>query len=112
LLRSALEPQFFLSNGTLLLQAVSAQQQNQQLLMISPPAVGNWLLLSSILILMVIVIRGVMCLTEPRLSITEWQPIMGIFLPLSRIEWEDKFDEYKATSEFCLYVFFFEVTFS
>jgi hypothetical protein len=92
----------------LLLQAASVQQQNQQLHVISPPAVGNWLLLFSVLFLAVIVVGGVTRLTEPRLSITEWRPIMGIFLPLSREEWEDEFDEYKATSEFHMYVFFFE----
>jgi cytochrome c oxidase assembly protein subunit 15 len=68
LLRSALELRFFSSNGTLLLQAMSAQQQNQQLHVISPPTVGNWLLLSSVLILAVIVVGVVTRLTEPRLS--------------------------------------------
>jgi cytochrome c oxidase assembly protein subunit 15 len=65
-------------------------------------------LLSSVLVLAVIVIGGVTRLTEPGLSITEWWPITGVFLPLSHVEWEDQFDEYKATSEFRPYVFFFE----
>jgi cytochrome c oxidase assembly protein subunit 15 len=89
LLRSALEPRFFSSNGALLLQAASAQQQNQQLHVISPPTVGNWLLLSSVLVLAVIVVGVVTRLTEtePRLSITEWRPITGFFLQMRVKGW-------------------------
>ena len=105
--RSALEPRFFSSNGALLLLAPSAQQQNQQLPVLSPPAVRNWLLLSSVLVLAVIVVGGVTRLTESGLSITEWRPITGVLPPLSRAEWEDEFDKYKATPEFRLCVFGF-----
>jgi cytochrome c oxidase assembly protein subunit 15 len=78
--------------------------QQQQLPVVSPPAVGNWLLLSSVLVFAVIVVGGVTRLTESGLSITEWRPITGILPPLSRTEWEDEFDKYKATPEFRLCV--------
>ena len=74
--------------------------------MISPPAVGNWLLLSSVLVIAVIVVGGVTRLTESGLSITEWRPITGVLPPLSRAEWENEFDKYKATPEFRLCVSF------
>ncbi|KAG5519171.1 hypothetical protein PMAC_002259 [Pneumocystis sp. 'macacae'] len=35
-----------------------------------------------------------------RLSITEWKPITGIFLPLSRDKWILEFEKYKTTPEF------------
>ncbi|KAH9991473.1 COX15/CtaA family, partial [Russula vinacea] len=69
---------------------------------LSPPAVGNWLLLSSTLVIAVIVVGGVTRLTESGLSITEWRPITGVLPPLSRTEWEDEFEKYKATPEFRL----------
>jgi cytochrome c oxidase assembly protein subunit 15 len=61
-------------------------------------------LLSSVLVLAVIVVGGVTRLTESGLSITEWRPITGVLPPLSRAEWEDEFEKYKATPEFRLCV--------
>src|SRR6266702_5076713 len=69
---------------------------------LSPPAVGNWLLLSSALVIAVIVVGGITRLAESGLSITEWRPITGVLLPLSRAEWENAFDKYKFTPEFGL----------
>ena len=39
-------------------------------------------------------------LTNSGLSITEWEPIMGIFPPTSAAEWQDAFEKYKSTYEY------------
>lgn len=72
--------------------------------MLSPPAVGGWLLASAGLVFAVIVVGGVTRLTESGLSITEWKPIAGMIPPLTRADWQEEFEKYKATPEFKLYV--------
>ena len=103
MLKQQQQPRFFSSNDNAHWQHPEAQQ----LPVLSPPAVGNWLLLSSTLVIAVIVVGGVTRLTESGLSITEWRPITGVLPPLSLTEWEDKFEEYRATPEFRLCVLFF-----
>lgn len=99
-LKQHLPPRFFSSNRN----GGAHGQQQLPLPVLSPPAVGNWLLLSSTLVIAVIVVGGVTRLTESGLSITEWRPITGVLPPLSRTEWEDEFEKYKATPEFRLCV--------
>jgi hypothetical protein len=84
------------------LRARASSSTAAELPTLSPPAVGRWLLLSSTLVFGVIVVGGVTRLTESGLSITEWKPITGILPPLSRADWQDEFDKYKATPEFKL----------
>ena len=94
--RRAFDPRFFSSNA--------AEIPASELPVLSPPSVGGWLLGSAVLVFAVIVVGGVTRLTESGLSITEWRPITGVLPPLSRAEWEQEFEKYKATPEFKLYV--------
>ena len=94
--RRAFDSRYFSSNA--------AEVPASQLPVLSPPAVGGWLLGSAVLVFAVIVVGGVTRLTESGLSITEWRPIAGMLPPLTRAEWEEEFNKYKATPEFKLYV--------
>ena len=59
-----------------------------------------WLLLVAVLVLLTLSIGGMTRLTNSGLSITEWEPVMGIIPPLSGEEWAEKFEKYKATYEY------------
>ena len=45
--------------------------------------VSLWLIVTIFTLISLIIIGGITRLTESGLSITEWQPISGIFFPLS-----------------------------
>jgi cytochrome c oxidase assembly protein subunit 15 len=47
-----------------------------------------------------VVVGGITRLTLSGLSITEWQPIVGILPPLSAAEWAAEFAKYKAIPEY------------
>ncbi|KAH9894205.1 cytochrome oxidase assembly [Cubamyces lactineus] len=94
--RRTFDPRFFSAN------AAQAQAVAGELPILSPPAVGGWLLASAGLVFAVIVVGGITRLTESGLSITEWKPITGVLPPLSRAQWEEEFEKYKATPEFKL----------
>lgn len=67
---------------------------------LSSPLVYKWLLGCSALIFGIIVVGGVTRLTESGLSITEWKPFTGTIPPLTKEDWDQEFDKYKATPEF------------
>lgn len=69
---------------------------------LTKPIVSKWLYSISGLIAGIVVIGGMTRLTESGLSITEWKPITGVYLPKSQQEWQDEFDKYKLTPEFKL----------
>ena len=62
--------------------------------------VSLWLLCTIITLIFLIIIGGITRLTESGLSITEWQPISGIFFPFSEVSWQKEFDKYKQIPEF------------
>ena len=64
--------------------------------------VSLWLLFTILILIFLIIIGGITRLTESGLSITEWQPISGIFFPLSEVSWQKEFDKYKQIPEFFL----------
>lgn len=69
----------------------------------SPPdrrKVAAWLFVCAALTFAVIVVGGLTRLTESGLSITEWQPVVGIVPPLSDADWNALFDKYRATPQF------------
>lgn len=63
-------------------------------------AIRIWLLVVAALVLLTLSVGGMTRLTNSGLSITEWEPIMGIIPPLSAAEWQEQFDKYKATYEY------------
>ena len=62
--------------------------------------IAAWLFACCLLIFAMVVLGGVTRLTRSGLSIVEWDPIMGAVPPLSQIQWEQTFDQYKLTPEY------------
>ena len=48
----------------------------------------------------IVVVGGITRLTESGLSITEWDPLLGIFPPLNAAQWQAAFDSYKAIPQY------------
>jgi cytochrome c oxidase assembly protein subunit 15 len=65
-------------------------------------AVRAWLLVVALLVLAMIVVGGATRLTGSGLSITEWQPIVGIVPPLSDADWQSAFAKYREIPEYKL----------
>ena len=63
-------------------------------------AIRLWLLIAAALVLLTLSIGGMTRLTNSGLSVTEWEPIMGIFPPTSVAEWQEQFEKYKTTYEY------------
>ena len=63
-------------------------------------AVAGWLLACCALLFAMVIVGGVTRLTHSGLSITEWQPIVGTFPPLSAAQWSEAFAKYQATPEY------------
>ena len=61
-----------------------------------------WFLCSIGVLIILICVGGITRLTESGLSITEWQPIMGIMYPLTENTWRIEFEKYKQIPEFLL----------
>ena len=59
-----------------------------------------WLLIAAALVLITLSVGGMTRLTNSGLSITEWDPIMGVIPPLSEADWTEQFDKYKTTYEY------------
>jgi len=63
-------------------------------------AVAIWLLVCCALVYGMVVLGGVTRLTGSGLSITDWQPIMGVLPPLNDVEWQGSFELYQLSPEF------------
>lgn len=63
-------------------------------------ALRIWLLLASLVVLLTLSVGGMTRLTNSGLSITEWEPVMGIIPPTTTAEWQEQFDKYKTTYEY------------
>ena len=61
-----------------------------------------WLTILLVLIVCMVAVGGMTRLTDSGLSIVEWKPITGIFLPLTNAKWVVEFEKYKLTPEFLL----------
>ncbi len=73
----------------------------------SRPATGSserpvavWLIACCAMIFLMVVIGGVTRLTESGLSITEWQPVIGVVPPLDAAQWQDAFAKYRAIPQY------------
>ncbi len=62
--------------------------------------IAAWLILCAAVIFGMILLGGVTRLTNSGLSITEWQPIMGIVPPLSDAAWQEALDKYRQSPEY------------
>lgn len=59
-----------------------------------------WLLVCCAMIFLMVVVGGVTRLTLSGLSITEWEPIIGIVPPLSSADWADEFAKYQEIPQY------------
>jgi cytochrome c oxidase assembly protein subunit 15 len=66
----------------------------------TPGIVRVWLLFLAALVFAMIVVGGATRLTDSGLSITEWQPIVGILPPLNDADWQEAFAKYQQTPEY------------
>ena len=64
--------------------------------------ISYWLLLITFLVALMIVIGGLTRLTDSGLSITRWNLISGILPPLTSIDWEISFSQYRQIPEYKL----------
>ncbi len=59
-----------------------------------------WLVATAALTFAMVVIGGITRLTLSGLSITEWNPVMGVLPPLGALQWQDAFDSYRRIPEY------------
>lgn len=59
-----------------------------------------WLILLFALVVAMIAVGGLTRLTDSGLSITEWRPVTGAWLPASEADWQAEFDKYKQIDQF------------
>lgn len=62
--------------------------------------IRRWYWAGATLVFVILVIGGITRLTGSGLSMTDWQPIMGVIPPLSDTQWEEAFDQYKQFPEY------------
>jgi cytochrome c oxidase assembly protein subunit 15 len=68
----------------------------------SRTAVGLWLLAIALIIMGMVTIGGLTRLTGSGLSITEWDPIMGVLPPLTDMQWADAFAKYQRIPQYMI----------
>lgn len=59
-----------------------------------------WLYCLCVLVFAMVVVGGATRLTDSGLSITEWQPIVGIVPPLSEADWQEALQKYRQIPEY------------
>jgi len=59
-----------------------------------------WLYVVAALVFAMVLVGGATRLTESGLSITEWQPVMGIVPPLNDAQWRAEFEKYQAIPQY------------
>lgn len=78
-------------------RAVTSGAENTRL-----GAVAAWLFACSALIFAMVVVGGITRLTLSGLSITEWNPVIGIVPPLTEAQWATEFARYQQIPEYRL----------
>ncbi|HEV2335091.1 MAG TPA: COX15/CtaA family protein [Stellaceae bacterium] len=84
-----------LSAGDLVAARKSAARGNER-------AVAAWLFTCCALIFLVVIVGGITRLTQSGLSITDWDPIIGVLPPLSYAAWQTAFAQYKSIAQYRL----------
>jgi cytochrome c oxidase assembly protein subunit 15 len=93
------------------LKMSSAEKQNR--------IIARWLLIGVGMLIVQVLLGGITRLTGSGLSITEWDPIMGVIPPLNETQWQQVFHGYKQIAQFkylnnnftlgdCKFIFFWE----
>ena len=76
-------------------RAIPAMQRKH-----SERAIAYWLFACCGMIFVMVVLGGITRLTQSGLSITDWQPVIGIVPPLSHADWLAEFDRYKLIPQY------------
>jgi cytochrome c oxidase assembly protein subunit 15 len=63
-------------------------------------AIRLWLYAVAALVLAMVLVGGATRLTESGLSITEWQPVMGVLPPVGEAQWQGEFEKYQAIPQY------------
>ncbi len=63
-------------------------------------AVRIWLFAIAGMVFAMVIVGGATRLTGSGLSITEWQPILGIVPPMSEAAWQEAFEKYRHIPEY------------
>lgn len=66
----------------------------------APKAVAAWLFVCCGLIFLMVVVGGITRLTLSGLSITEWNPVIGVVPPLTHAQWAAEFARYRQVPEY------------
>jgi heme a synthase len=86
--------------GDLVLDITTAKAEEQVEDRPRSGVVAVWLFACCALIFLMVVVGGVTRLTLSGLSITEWQPVVGVVPPLSAADWAAEFAKYKEIPEY------------
>jgi cytochrome c oxidase assembly protein subunit 15 len=62
--------------------------------------VKNWLWIMAGLVAAMVIVGGATRLTDSGLSITEWQPLLGVIPPLTEAQWLEAFSKYQQIPEY------------
>jgi heme a synthase len=63
-------------------------------------AIRLWLYVVAAMVLAMVLVGGATRLTESGLSITQWQPVMGVVPPLNETQWQAEFQKYQAIPQY------------
>jgi heme a synthase len=63
-------------------------------------AIRLWLFSVAVMVLAIVLVGGATRLTESGLSITEWQPVIGVLPPMSEAQWLSQFRKYQAIPQY------------
>ena len=63
-------------------------------------AIRIWLYVIAAMVLAIVVVGGATRLTESGLSITDWDPVLGVIPPLTEEAWQEEFLEYQEIPEY------------
>lgn len=66
------------------------------------PLVRAWLYFTAVLVFCMVIVGGATRLTDSGLSITEWQPILGVIPPLTEQQWLEALEKYRQIPEYQL----------
>ena len=66
---------------------------------LTTPLVSKYLFVVAGMVFCIVIVGGMTRLTESGLSITEWNVISGMKLPITGEDWEIEFEKYRATPE-------------
>ena len=64
------------------------------------PYVRAWLFAVAFLVFCMVIVGGATRLTHSGLSITEWQPLLGVIPPLTETGWQAAFEKYQLIPEY------------